>query len=105
MGQAVFKRIQFVCCYFRYKASHAGAGWKHSPPLLPQGLFCLVWFLWPCDLPEHLMTPAWPWNLEVPVLGVARHFAKVLDNGNTHSHLKFSPEKGKHKHQDKLPWL
>ena len=26
MGQAVFKRIQFLCCYFWCEASHAGAG-------------------------------------------------------------------------------
>ena len=34
MGQALFKRIQFVCCYFRYKASRAGARWRDSPRFL-----------------------------------------------------------------------
>lgn len=28
------------------------------------------------------MVHTWPWNPEVPVLGVARHFAKALDDGN-----------------------
>lgn len=35
-----------------------------------------------CKLPKHLMVHAQPWNPEVPALGVARHFAKVLGNEN-----------------------
>lgn len=27
------------------------------------------------------MAPAWPWNLEVPALGVAGHFTKALGEG------------------------
>ena len=37
MGQAVFKRIQFPCNYFGYKASREGCRFQdHSPPLLLQ---------------------------------------------------------------------
>ena len=38
MGQAVFKKVQFVCCYFECKASHVEAGQERAgsgPPLLP----------------------------------------------------------------------
>ena len=35
-----------------------------------------------CKLAEHLMAHVWSWNPEVPALGVARHFAKVLEDGN-----------------------
>ena len=35
-----------------------------------------------CKLAEHLMAHVWPCNPEVTALGVARHFAKMLDDGN-----------------------
>lgn len=33
------------------------------------------------------MAPAWPWNLEVPALGVAGHFTKALGEGKNNSVL------------------
>ena len=41
-----------------------------------------------CKLPEHLMAHAQPWNPEVPALGVARHFARVLGDVNDNSMFK-----------------
>ena len=38
-------------------------------------------------LPERLMAHAWRWNLEVPALGVARHFIKALGDGDNNSVL------------------
>ena len=35
MGQAMFKRIQFLCYYFRCKASRAGSGWDKKQACSP----------------------------------------------------------------------
>lgn len=37
---------------------------------------------WLRKSPERLMAHVWLWNLEVPELGVARHFAKALGDEN-----------------------
>lgn len=42
---------------------------------------------WLCKLLEYLMSHPWPWNPEVPALGVLRQFAEALGGGNDNSYL------------------
>lgn len=40
---------------------------------------------WLCKMSENLMSHVWPWNLQVPELGVVRHFVRVLGDGNNNN--------------------
>ena len=68
MGQAMFKRIQFVCCYFGCKASRAQAVRECSPPLLLHVTPVLGY-----------MTPLWP-------LWAWQHMVHLFSLTHTHAH-------------------
>ena len=40
---------------------------------------------WLCKLSERLGVHVWPWNVGVPVFGVASHFTRVLGDRNNNN--------------------